>query len=381
MSAILVTASTGPDDHDFLAECVRLRGVGGLPAVDEPGFAPFRVVTRHRDVLDISRRDDEFRNGPRSLLLNRAADRARAAAAGRVPSLVELDGAEHRQRRRLLSGFFRLAALERFRPAVSRLAAEAVAAPGGEFVSTVALPYALRVLMTVADLPAADHARVHSLTCEPFEIDTAGKIAYLRALLTARAASAGDDLVSLVATGGLPMREQIALLLTIFTAGHETTAAALAGGVHALATNPSQLYALRADRGLHAPAVEEMLRWTTPIVGFMRTASGRQRIAGQELAPGDSLWLCYPAANFDETVFRDPHSFVAGRWPNRHLAFGHGVHRCLGAGLARMALREFFGALVAARWAPELTGEVAFSRGRFLRRFSRLPLAYPTGTA
>jgi cytochrome P450 len=138
----------------------------------------------------------------------------------------------------------------------------------------------------------------------------------------------------------------------IATAGHDTTSSTISGGLHALIEHPDQLTRLRGGPGLVPLAVEEMIRWVTPVKEFMRTATAGTELSGTAIAQGEAVLLSYPSANRDGDVFADPFHFDAGRDPNKHLAFGSGVHYCLGAALARMETRAFYAELLP-RWRTQ----------------------------
>jgi cytochrome P450 family 142 subfamily A polypeptide 1 len=135
--------------------------------------------------------------------------------------------------------------------------------------------------------------------------------------------------------------------LLILVGGDETTRHVITGGTYELLREPSRLDALRRDPSRIPVAVEEMLRWVTPIQNMARTATRDVELRGQRIRAGDKLVLLYPSANRDERVFRDPHRFDIARSPNDHIAFGFGAHFCLGASLARLELRVFFEELLA----------------------------------
>ena len=130
--------------------------------------------------------------------------------------------------------------------------------------------------------------------------------------------------------------------MIIATAGHDTTSSSIAGGLEALLRHPDQLGRLRDNPSLGASAVEEMIRWVTPVKEFMRTATEDRILGAQTIPAGDAVYLAYLSANRDETVFDDPFRFDVARTDNRQLAFGYGVHFCLGAHLARLEMRIFF---------------------------------------
>ena len=144
---------------------------------------------------------------------------------------------------------------------------------------------------------------------------------------------------------GVPLSDQQlhGYFVLIIAAGNETTRNAITGGVHALLHHPDQRDRLAADpAGMVESAAEEILRWTSPVVQFARTATRDYELNGTTIHAGDTVTLWYPSANRDERQFADPYTFDIGRRPNLHLAFGFGEHFCLGANLARWELRAVF---------------------------------------
>ena len=162
----------------------------------------------------------------------------------------------------------------------------------------------------------------------------------------------------------------------VATAGHDTTSAAIAGGLLALLENPMELTRLQRDPALMGTAVEEMIRWVTPVKEFMRTAQADTEMRGVPIAKGDSVLLSYPSANRDEEVFADAARFDVGRDPNKHLSFGYGVHFCLGAALARMEMNSFFSELIPRIESIELAGEPELVATTFVGGVKHLPIRF-----
>jgi cytochrome P450 len=170
--------------------------------------------------------------------------------------------------------------------------------------------------------------------------------------------------------------DQLSYYMIISTAGHDTTSASIAGGVRALAEHPDQLALLQAEPRLIPKAVEEMIRWVTPVKSFLRNAVEPYDIGDQHFEPGDSVLLSYWSANRDETVFDDPTRFDVSREPNRHLAFGFGAHYCLGAVLARMELKALLTELIPRIVSLELAGTPELSAAVFVSGYKQLPVSY-----
>jgi cholest-4-en-3-one 26-monooxygenase len=171
------------------------------------------------------------------------------------------------------------------------------------------------------------------------------------------------------------------LLLTV--AGNETTRNTTAWGMHALMQHPDSYAAMRDtldDTKRFNAAIEEMLRWASPVLHFRRTASEDTVIAGQPIAEGDKIVMWYASANRDEEVFDDPYTFDIGRDPNDHVAFGAGgSHFCLGANLARMELRVIFREILERIPDMRETGEPEMLRSNFIGGIKHLPVAYSPG--
>jgi cytochrome P450 len=170
--------------------------------------------------------------------------------------------------------------------------------------------------------------------------------------------------------------DTVSYYVIIATAGHDTTSATISGGLHALIEHADQLQRLRDDPQLMGVAGEEMIRWVTPVKEFMRTAFEDTMIRGVPIKAGESVLLSYPSGNRDEDVFTDPFRFDIGRDPNKHVAFGYGVHFCLGAALARMEVNSFFSALIPRLRSIELTGQPEHTATIFVGGLKHLPICY-----
>ena len=164
--------------------------------------------------------------------------------------------------------------------------------------------------------------------------------------------------------------------LIVATAGHDTTSSSSAAGLLQLIRHPDQLAKLRGAPELMPKAVDEFIRWSTPVKHFFRTATVDVELHGHAIRAGDNLMMCYPSANRDEAVFDDPFAFRVDRAPGRHLAFGYGPHLCLGQHLAKMEIRILFEELLARIDKIELAGEPRFTASTFVSGLKRLPIRY-----
>jgi cytochrome P450 len=190
-----------------------------------------------------------------------------------------------------------------------------------------------------------------------------------------------DDLASALANGlvngePLPLFELMSYFALLIIAGNETTRNATTGGLYALINHPDQWRRLTREPSLVPLAVEEIVRWTSPVIQFTRMATADTELGGQKVRAGDLLGLFYPSANRDEDVFEAPFIFDVGRYPNRHIAFGIGEHFCLGANLARLELQVMFRQLVARLESFELVGEIERMRSMFVGGIKHMPIRY-----
>jgi cytochrome P450 len=398
-----VTIFTDPkaytDPQGWHAVAARLRREDPVPRIEVAGFDPFWAVTRHADLIEIERQPERFPNTVNSVLLPNLI-----RPPTLIKTLIHLDGAPHRHYRNLTNEWFKPGALKKtLQPRIDQLAKKYVdrmAELGGtcDFAMDVARFYPLQVIMSVLGVPESDEMRMLDLTQKLFGADDPdfgvgtdpqARIAvmmdfvgYFKQMTADRRARPGDDLASVIANGSvdgaeLPELETMGYYIIVATAGHDTTSSTLAGGLEALARRPEQLLALQRDPSGIDNAVEEMIRWVTPVRHFLRYAEEDYELRGRRIAKGDALLMSYLSANRDEDVFTDPFEFDAARAnASSHLAFGTGVHFCLGANLARMELRTFFRELLPRLEEIELTGPAEYTAATFVGAPKRVPIRY-----
>jgi cytochrome P450 len=313
-----------------------------------------------------------------------------------------MDDPQHRAVRAIGADWFRPKAMRALKVRIDELAKRYVdhmveAGPECDFVQEVAVNYPLYVIMSMLGLPESDFPRMLHYTQELFGNDDAEfqrgtskeeqmsvlleMFQYFNELTASRRASPTEDLASAIANAqinGEPLSDidTVSYYLIIATAGHDTTSAVISGGLQALVENPDQRERLRAKMDLMPLAAEEMIRWVTPVKEFMRTAQQDTTVRGVPIAAGDSVLLSYASANRDEEVFDDPFRFDVGRDPNKHNAFGYGVHFCLGAALARMEVNSFFSELVPRLESIELAGDPQHIATIFVGGLKHLPIRY-----
>jgi cytochrome P450 len=373
--------------------------------VEAAGFDPFWAVTRHADIMDIERNNALFLNAPRPLLATAVMDaqmKQQEADGMALRTLIHMDDPQHKVVRAIGAGWFRPRAMRALEERVAELArryVDRMADLGGEcdFVTQVAVHFPLYVILSLLGLPESDFPRMLKLTQEMFgggdeELrrgETPEELlqtlldffAYFQELTAARRAAPTDDLASEIANARVDGEylsdfDTASYYVIIATAGHDTTSSTIAGGLHALIEHPAELARLRDDPALLPTAAEEMIRWVTPVKEFMRTAAADTEVRGVPVRQGQAVLLSYPSANRDEEIFDDPFRFDVGRDPNRHLAFGFGVHLCLGAALARMETRAFFAELLPRLQSIELAGRPEWTATTFVGGLKHLPIRY-----
>jgi len=389
------------DERRFHAACARLRRESPVARVDVEGFDPFWAVTKHADVMEIARQPNRWFNGPRPALGPKPRE-----GAGEMPvrALVQMDPPDHLVYRRISSDWFKPKSIARLNDRAAALAkryVDRMAELDGacDFVTDVAVHYPLYVILSLLGLPEEDFPRMLKLTQELFGTvdpelgrgagaDQDAMLAtlmdffeYFQKLTEARRAHPTDDLASVIANAeidGQPigLLEAVGYYVLIATAGHDTTSSAIAGGLHALIEHPDQFQRLRDDRSLVPTAVEEMIRWVSPVKQFMRTATDDYVLRGVTIPAGDAVLLSYPSANRDEEVFARPDVLDVGRDPNPHVGFGFGAHFCLGTHLARMEARALYNELLPRLRSVELAGEPAYMETLFVGGPKHLPIRY-----
>ena len=378
------------------------------------GYDPFWVVTKHADILDVSRQNTLFHSGDRQTTLStQEGDRQVRKMTGGSPhlvrSLVQMDAPDHPKYRALTQSWFlphNIKSLEERIRRIAKTSVEKMLAKDGEceFVADVALHYPLHVIMEILGVPPEDEQRMLMLTQELFgstdpELgrdaetqDPAKAIELIQAVLmdfynyfakitAARRAEPRDDLASVIANStidGQPISEFEALsyYVIVATAGHDTTSSSTAGAVWALAERPAEFEKVKANPALVPGLVEEAIRWTTPVKHFMRSATADTELRGRRIAKDDWLMLCYASGNRDEDVFDDPFAFRVDRSPNRLVSFGYGAHLCLGQHLAKMEMRILFEELLPHIKSLELAGQPKMSEAVFVNGPKKLPIRF-----
>jgi cytochrome P450 len=344
------------------------------------------VVTGHQQIAEISKDPERF-SSARGVLI---VDRGRAVAA--ADSLLYVDPPRHGALRRIVNRGFTVRRVAALQPVIEKIVTDVLdaVAPNAplDAVDAICAPVPLLVIAHLLGVPAADLPDFRKWTdaiaiaatdyTDPRAMDAAGFFVYFNEKLDERAADPNppeDILTALTADAELTRAEQLGFCMSLLVAGNETTRHLISGGLVALADHPDQRARLAADESLVPDAVEEMLRWVTPILAMARTTACPVDLAGESVEPDEYLVMLYAAANRDETVFgADAGQFDITRSPNPHLSFGIGEHFCLGAQLARLEAAILFSQLLR-RWPQyQLCGRPEMGASTLLRETIRLPI-------
>ena len=435
----IVSPEAYTDNETLLRSYARLRAEQPVAWVDVEPYRPFWAVTKHADIIEVEKQHELFINEPRLTLLPKSIeDQAEAEPKGlealkmlfallrnsnrrwsdfqslrrtnakagnarhsKVRTVIHMDEPEHKKYRMLTHSWFMgrgVASLEgRIRGLATKFVDKMLAADGQcDFAQDIAVWYPLEVIMTILGLPPEDAPQLlvwtqQLLSASDPEIQKSDQYgqdvmlemyAYFGKLIADRRNKPTDDLASVVVhamvdDNPIELVDMLSYFLIVATAGHETTSSAIAGGMQAFIGNPSQFELLRDKPEVARTLPDEVVRWVTPVRHFTRTATDDYTLRGVDIAKGESLGIFYLSANRDAEAFDiDPNEFRIDRMPNRHLAFGHGTHHCLGRVLASLEIRCIFEELAHRVTGLELAGEPAWIASNFTGGLKRLPIRY-----
>ena len=362
-----------------------------------PGDRPYWALVHHADVVAASRNPELFSSEPDPFTVRGAPADGQEA---HIPLLISLDPPAHTQRRQLINKGFTPRRVTRLSGRIGEIVDEQLATVKRreqfDFVTELAVELPLQVIAELLGVPEQDRSRVFGWTEQmmsgddaEFDNDPEQVIAALGAmygyseqLCQRRREAPGEDLMSVLLDAEIAGERLSQLDLNLFflllhNAGSETTRNLVTGGVLALLQNPDQLALLQEVPARIPVAIEEMLRWVTPVTHFARTAKADTEVGGQAITAGEQVLLWYISANRDEAVFTDPERFDVRRDPNPHVAFGSGgPHFCLGAHLARLEAIALFEALLPQLSNLALAGPIERLQSHFISGIKHLPLRW-----
>jgi cholest-4-en-3-one 26-monooxygenase len=335
------------------------------PDVGGYGDGGFWVVSKHRDVREVSLRSDVFSAAAKTVVphFTPSVDVEGQIAASKL-SMLMMDDPEHARLRKIVARGFTPRSVERLRAELGeraqRIAAEAATHSSGDFVLQVARELPLQAIAGLLGVPLEDREKLFDWSNKMIggddpefeEHNSLGAvvelIGYAMELAAMKKAKPGEDIVSTLidseADGQLTEAEFGMFVVTLAVAGNETTRNSITQGMMAFTDSPDQWELFKRERP--KTTADEIIRWASPITAFQRTALTDTELSGVPIKKGQRLVLFYRSANFDEEVFDDPYTFNVLREPNPHLGFGGtGAHYCVGANLARMTIDLMFNAI------------------------------------
>ncbi|HEY0106095.1 MAG TPA: cytochrome P450 [Rhizomicrobium sp.] len=379
------------------------------------GYDPFWVITRYDDLRAISRDNQAFHSGDRSIVLtSHASELLVRKLTGDKPffvrTLVQMDPPDHMKYRLLTQGWFapnRIGALQERLDKLAAASVDKMRSRDGacDFAAEIGLHYPLEVIMDILGVPKEDHQFMLQLTQEVFapldpdsmpeglDLDNPAFLAeankatldrigaYFSRITEDRRRQPRDDLSSVIANAqvdgqAISEMDTQGYYTIVATAGHDTTSSSIAAAMHALAADPKLFSRLKADAGLIPAFVQEAIRWAAPVKTFMRSATKDADFQGAPFRAKDWIMLCYASANRDEAVIRDADKFDIDRPKFDHVSFGYGAHVCLGQHLARLEMKILFEHLVPALKSVALDGEVELSQSFFVNGAKHLPIRF-----
>lgn len=396
-------------DQSFPFEQWRwLRANDPIHWTDVDELEDFWAITRHRHITEISSQPEVFSNEAGNIVIFRHEQAANFDRednpfnAMRV--IIQMDPPDHREFRKVASGFFTPRGIKRLDEIVTdtaRMVIDRLSEHGSEpvdFVAEVAQRHPLRVLCTILGVPPEDEDHLLELTSQLFAFDDPdlgppgedrqaaadllGMQFYelFNIIIEDRRANPRDDLASLLANAqfdnGEPMGlvETLGYYLIVFNAGHDTTRHSLSGAIGAFLDHPEEFARLKEDPTLIKTAVDEIVRYTAPVNYMKRTALEDYQLDDVLIKKGDRLCMFYGAANRDEEIFDDPDRFDVGREHNRHLGFGWAEHYCLGAHLAKASITALLEQMIERIETLEPAGDATYTASSFVHGYKTLPV-------
>ena len=365
---------------------------------ESPDWGPgFWNLTRYEDIVAASRNPEVFSSAS-GINISYPATADPAIVTAVVGNMICMDPPLHRVYRKIAKPFFTRAwigALEgRVQELVTGILDTALEKKDCDFMTDVAAPLPISVLCDLLGVPQSDWKLIFDwsnvligfedpelgVSQEYVEGTFMSLFGYGQQMIADRRQNPRDDLMTAIANakpeGGEEIPEHLlnGFFLLMVIAGNETTRNSLSGGMHALIENPAERRKLEQNPSLLPTAIEEILRWVSPVNHMRRTATRDTEVRGVKIAAGDKVVLWYPAANRDPDAFDRPETFDVTRTPNDHLAFGIGEHFCLGAQLARLQLRVMFQELLRRTRSVEMTGDVKYMWTNFINGIKAMPV-------
>ena len=375
--------------HDVLT---KLRNEDPVLWYESEQYDPAWLLTRFRDVEHVGKNSKLFLSGPRTVFHN--PKRFESPLIG----LPQQDAPQHTKHKRAMQGWFTPRAIRNLEGRLAEIAKDTIdgmtVTESCDFCSVVSSKLPLKMICELLGIPENQESTVWQLTQDVFAVSDPDRaraanaqegvrnaMGFCAEIAVARQEDPTDDFASTIANAEIDgekmtIQEIASHLMIMISAGHDTTASAISGGMLALVRHPYQLEKLKAHPELTESAVNEMLRYVTPTTSFVRTASEDTEIDGVKISKDDDICIHFCAANRDEDEFENSQEFRIDRRPNRHLAFGGGPHACIGQLLARIEMKALFEELIPRIESIELDGDPEHIRAFWVTGLKRLPIKY-----
>jgi len=383
--------------HEEFAELRRAAPVWWNPQPSDMGFNDdgFWAVTRHKDVIAVSRDSDTWSSAENCAIIRFPSGNTREQVEMQRVIMLNIDPPHHTKVRGIVSRGFTPRAINGLREVLNERAKTIVQAAlehgTGDFVTDIACELPLQAIAELIGVPQEDRHKLFTWSNEMVGYDdpeyqgdgetaAAEILGYSMVLAEERRGCPQDDIITKLVTAQVDGDELTTdefgfFVILLSVAGNETTRNAISHGMLAFLDNPDQWELYKSTRP--ATAADEIVRWATPVTAFQRTATRDTELGGQEIKAGQRVGIFYRSANFDEDVFENPDEFNILRSPNPHVGFGGtGAHYCLGANLARLEIDLMFNAIADA--LPDMTkaGDPQRLRSGWLNGIKRLPVSY-----
>lgn len=378
----------------------QLRKEAPVHRFEPAGWPPFWAVTKHEHIVEVSKQPTLFLNAPGMTFVPQRDGEVREQIP--IRTIINMDPPEHKKFRKVVSAYFTPRAMGALSGLVEQTARDLVDGLGEEgecdFITEIASLHPLRVIARILGVPESDEPFILRLTNElfgsadpefqrgPDRMEAMKSLfvefwEYFGGIMQDRRKHPQNDLASVIANAqvdGKPMGEleTMGYCLIAFTAGHETTRGSIGGGLQALIDHPNAISQWAKDPELTPLAIDEIVRYVTPVNHMVRTAAEDYVLGGSRIQQGDKLILFYASANRDEEIFDAPDVLQLDRSPNRHLGFGIGEHFCVGANLARMTSGTLFRELVGRIEEVELAGTPERTASNLVPGFKHMPIRY-----